>query len=123
MSGQALNLNDLAKQLRMMRTLSSASGGLGGLLNLMPGMGGLAGKLEGKIDAKMLTQQLAILSSMTPAERANPIILNGRRRLRIAKGSGTDVAQINKLIKMHEQMTLMAKMFRSGNLGALLGKK
>lgn len=123
MAGHAMDMNDLAKQLRMMRTLTRASGGLGGLMNLLPGMGGLTKQLEGKVDDKMLARQLAIIGSMTTAERKNPAILNGKRRLRIAKGSGNEVADVNKLVKMHDQMNQMAKMFRSGNFAGMFGKK
>lgn len=108
LSGQSLNFNDMAKQLRMMQRL----GGMAGLLDLMPGMGAIKGKIAGQMDDKVLKRQLAIIQSMTPKERANPIMLNAKRRARIARGSGTTVADVNKLVKMNDNLNQMTKMLR-----------
>jgi len=106
MQSGKFDLDDLADQLRQMEKL----GGMGGIMGLMPGMGGMKDKIAAAgLDDRMFKQQIAIISSMTKAERANPDILKHSRKQRIAKGSGTDAAQINKLLKMHRQMADMMK--------------
>jgi signal recognition particle subunit SRP54 len=100
------DLNDLAEQLKQMQRM----GGLGGLMGMMPGMGGMKDQMANAgFDDKAIKRQLAIIGSMTKAERADPDILKHSRKQRIAKGSGTDAAQINKLIKMHRSMADMMK--------------
>lgn len=119
MSGAKLDFNDLKKQFLMMKKL----GGMAGLLDLMPGAGALKSKIgAGKLDDKVMLRQVAIIDSMTPAERKNPLVLNARRRVRIAKGAGVQVSDVNKLVKMQEQMNQMAKMMRSGALGKMMGR-
>jgi signal recognition particle subunit SRP54 len=79
-------------------------------MSMMPGMGGMKDKLASAgLDDKMFKRQVAIISSMTKAERANPDILKHSRKKRIAAGSGTDASEINKLLKMHRQMADMMK--------------
>jgi signal recognition particle subunit SRP54 len=117
MSGQAMDLNDLAKQLRMMQRM----GGMAGMLDLLPGMGAMKDKVAGTVDDKLLGRQLAIISSMTAKERKTPLILNAKRRVRIAKGSGTTVNDVNKLMKMHEGMAQMSKILKKGGLKGLMG--
>ena len=102
----AFDLDDLADQLKQMQSM----GGLGGLMGMMPGMGGMKDQMAAAgFDDKTIKRQLAIISSMTRAERANPDMLKHSRKKRIAAGSGTDAAQINKLLKMHRQMADMMK--------------
>ena len=73
------------------------------------------------LDDKMLSRQIAIIQSMTPAERANPDLLKHSRKKRIAAGSGTDAAQINKLLKMHRGMADMMKaMGGKGRKGGMM---
>jgi signal recognition particle subunit SRP54 len=119
------DLNDLAEQMKQMQKL----GGMGGVLGMLPGIGKAKSQLAG-IDDKMIKRQHAIIMSMTRQERANPKIINGKRRRRIAAGSGTDVPEVNKLLKMHRQMAdmmkqmgrnkgLMSKMF--GGMGGMGG--
>jgi signal recognition particle subunit SRP54 len=88
----------------------------------MPGMGKMKDQLAAAgLDDKMFGRQLAIISSMTKAERANPDILKHSRKKRIAAGSGTDAAEINKLLKMHRQMADMMKaMGGKGKGGGLM---
>lgn len=100
------DLNDLADQLRQMQRM----GGLGGIMGMMPGMAKMKDQLAGAgLDDKVLTRQIAIIQSMTPGERSNPDVLKHSRKQRIAAGSGTDAAQINKLLKMHRGMADMMK--------------
>jgi signal recognition particle subunit SRP54 len=112
------DLDDLADQLRQMQKM----GGLGSLMGMMPGMSGMKDQMSGAgFDDKSVKRQLAIIGSMTKAERANPDILKHSRKQRIAKGSGTDAAQINKLIKMHQQMaTVMKAMGGKGKGGGMM---
>ena len=100
------DLNDLAEQLKQMQKM----GGMGGIMGLMPGMAGMKDKMAAAgLNDKLFGRQIAIIQSMTKAERANPDILKHSRKKRIAAGSGTDAAEINKLLKMHRQMADMMK--------------
>ena len=106
MQSGKFDLNDLADQLRQMERL----GGMGGIMGMMPGMGKMKDQMSAAgFDDRIFKQQLAIISSMTKKERANPDLLKHSRKKRIAAGSGTDAAAINKLLKMHRQMADMMK--------------
>ena len=106
MQAGKFDLNDLADQLRQMQKM----GGMGGIMGMMPGMGKMKDQMAAAgLDDKMFGRQIAIIQSMTKAERANPDLLKHSRKKRIAAGSGTDAAQINKLLKMHRQMADMMK--------------
>ena len=111
------DLNDLADQLRQMQKM----GGMGGIMGLMPGMAGMKDKMASAgLNDKMFDRQLAIISSMTKAERANPDILKHSRKKRIAAGSGTDAAEINKLLKMHRGMADMMKAMGGKGKGGIM---
>ncbi len=100
------DLNDLADQLGQMQKM----GGMGGIMGMMPGVGKMKDQLAAAgLDDRLFKRQQAIISSMTKAERANPELLKHSRKKRIAAGSGTDAAEINKLLKMHRQMADMMK--------------
>ena len=118
MKAGKFDLNDLADQLRQMQKL----GGMGGIMGMMPGMGKMKDQMAASgMDDSVFNRQLAIISSMTRAERANPDILKHSRKKRIAAGSGTDAAQINKLLKMHRQMADMMKaMGGKGKKGGMM---
>jgi signal recognition particle subunit SRP54 len=118
MQSGKFDLNDLAGQLEQMSKL----GGMGGIMGMMPGMSGMKDKLAtAGLDDRMFKRQVAIISSMTKDERANPDMLKHSRKQRIAKGSGTDAAEINKLLKMHRQMADMMKaMGGKGKGGGLM---
>jgi signal recognition particle subunit SRP54 len=95
-------------------------------MKMLPGMGKLTKQLEGQdIDNKVFKRQVAIIGSMTKRERANPKIIDGKRRKRIAAGSGTKVEEINRLLKMHVQMADMMKQMGQGKgmLGKMFGGK
>jgi len=114
------DLNDLADQLRQMQKM----GGMGGIMGLMPGMAGMKDKMAAAgLDDRLFRRQLAIISSMTKAERATPDILKHSRKKRIAAGSGTDAADINKLLKMHRQMADVMKMMGGKGKGGGLMKQ
>jgi len=114
-------LDDLSEQLKQMQRI----GGMKGVLGMMPGVGKMKQAMESaNIDEKVFLRQQAMISSMTKKERAKPDIINGSRRKRIAKGSGVDVSELNKLLKMHRQMADMMKDLKKGKkggLGALFG--
>ncbi len=113
----SFDLNDLKAQLLQMKKM----GGMGSIMGMMPGMGKMKKAMAGaNIDEKVFDRQVAIINSMTPKERATPALLNASRRKRIAAGSGTQVSEINKLIKQHRQMAdMMKKMSKGGGMGAL----
>jgi signal recognition particle subunit SRP54 len=110
------DLDDLWAQLRQMQRM----GGLGALAGMMPGMKGMKGAMDNAQDSKALVHMEAMLSSMTAKERAKPEIVNAKRKIRIAKGSGTTVQEINKLLKMHQEMsTAMKRLKKMGGFGKL----
>jgi signal recognition particle subunit SRP54 len=88
----------------------------------MPNMGILKDLKNVKIDEKEITHIVAIIDSMTPRERANHMIINGSRRRRIAKGSGTSVQEVNQLLKQYSQARKMMKSLSGGFLGKKMGK-
>ena len=73
------------------------------------------------LDEKVFDRQIAVINSMTKKERANPDLLNAKRRIRIANGSGTKVEDVNKLMKQHRQMADMMKKVSKGGMGSLAG--
>lgn len=101
---------------------------MSGVLAMLPGIGKLRNQIaEANLDDKILKRQHAIILSMTPQERRNPKIIDGKRKRRIAAGSGTKVEEVNRLLKMHRQMAdmmkamgknkgLLARMFGGGGL-------
>ncbi len=115
------DLNDLRSQLMQMQRM----GGLGALAGMMPGMKKMAGAAQAATDDKTLPRLDAIIGSMTPRERLKPELLNAKRKIRVAKGSGTTVQEVNRLLKMHQEMANAMKKIRKmgglGKLGALFG--
>jgi signal recognition particle subunit SRP54 len=109
-------LDDFRDQIRQIRKL----GPLESIIGMMPNMGILKDLKNVKIDEQEITHIVAIIDSMTPHERANHMIINGSRRRRIAKGSGTSVQEVNQLLKQYSQARKMMKSFSSGGF---LGKK
>ncbi len=117
------DMNDLRTQLRQMQNM----GGLGMLAGMMPGMKkAKAAMAASNMDDKVLLRMDAIIGSMTPKERQRPELLNAKRKKRIAAGSGTEVQDINKLLKMHQEMGRAMKQIKKmgglKGLGALFGK-
>ncbi|AQX28543.1 signal recognition particle protein [Bartonella sp. JB15] len=119
MQAGKFDLNDLAEQLHKMKKL----GGMGSIMGMMPGLSKMKDQIKSAgLDDRLFNRQLAIISSMTRTERANPEILKHSRKQRIAKGSGTSAADINKLLKMHRQMADMMKAMRGKNKDSFMGK-
>jgi signal recognition particle subunit SRP54 len=108
------DFDDLRGQLKQMK----AMGGLGALAGMIPGMGAAKKAMEsGAIDERVLGRMEAIILSMTPKERAKPEILTAKRKIRIAKGAGTTVQEVNKVIKMQMDMaTAMKKIRKMGGM-------
>ncbi len=101
----AFDLEDMAEQLSQMEKL----GGMGGVLGMLPGVGKIKNQINEAGLNRDLKRQRAIIGSMTPKERRNPKVIDGKRKRRIAAGSGTTPADINKLLKMHMQMASVMK--------------
>jgi signal recognition particle subunit SRP54 len=112
-------LSDFRDQLKQLRKL----GPLESLLGMMPNIGPIKQMKDVKVDEKEFTRIIAIIDSMTPAERANHMLINGPRRRRIAKGSGTSVQDVNSLLKQYAQARKMMKGFTGGITKGMLGKK
>jgi signal recognition particle subunit SRP54 len=102
---QQFTLEDLRDQLRQIRRM----GPLSQILDLMPKIGPMKAMSGAKVDDKELKRIEAIINSMTPQERTKPQVLNGRRKIRIAKGSGTQVQDINRLLKQYQMMQKLMK--------------
>ena len=115
--GKGFDLEDFRDQLQQMKKM----GGIAGVMDKLPGMPGIPANMPGQMDNKIFVQMEAIINSMTPAERANPDIMNGSRKKRIAAGSGTRIQDINRLIKQHKQMSrMMKKVTRKGGMSKLM---
>jgi signal recognition particle subunit SRP54 len=115
--GDDFTLEDFRDQIKQLQKL----GPLGKLLDMMPQMGPLKDLKDAKIDENEVGRVVAIIDSMTPKERRNHMLINGSRRRRIAKGSGTSVQDVNNLLKQYAQARKMMKSF-TGQAG-LLGKR
>lgn len=123
MSKGQFDMNDLRTQLRQMQNM----GGLGALAGMMPGMKkAKAAMAQSGMDDRVLLRMDAIIGSMTVKEREKPELLNAKRKIRVAKGSGTQVQDVNKLLKMHQEMAKAMKQIKKmgglKGLGALFGK-
>ena len=117
MNRGTFDLEDFLAQLQRLRKM----GPLEGLLGLIPGIGKAMKEMKANISEKDIKSIEAIIQSMTRAERTKPDMINGSRRRRIAAGSGVEVSEVNKLLKMHRQMSDMMKQMRKGGRGGLAG--
>ena len=122
--GTRFDLNDLKEQFQQMNNM----GGMASMLEKMPGMGNMVQMVEQANVSKQFKKMEVIIDSMTPAERKNPDILNGSRKRRIASGSGTEIQDLNRLLKQHKQMAKTMKKMKGGGmkkmmqgLGGMLG--
>lgn len=114
--GKSFDLNDYRDQLLQLRNL----GGVAAMFDKLPGMANLPQHVKEKVNDTEMIQQLAIINSMTKQERAFPDVINNSRKQRIARGSGTDMQDINRLLKQYDQMQKMMKKFKKGNLMNML---
>ena len=109
------DLNDLLSQMRSMKKLGS----MGAIAAMIPGLSKFKAQIEQAGGDEILKKQEAIILSMTPKERQNPDIIKASRKKRIASGSGTEVSEVNKLLKSYEQMASMVK--QMGKFGGIKG--
>ena len=115
----SFSMQDYLTQLRQMKKM----GGIEGIMSFMPGVSKIKSQMDqAGIDEKIVIQNEAIILSMTKKERENPKIIDGSRKKRIANGSGTDVATINKLLKQFKMMSEMMKKMSKGNLKGMSDK-
>lgn len=111
--GKGFDLDDFREQLRQMK----AMGGISSMLDKLPGMGQIPAAAKAQVNDRELFRLEAIINSMTPQERAKPDLIKGSRKRRIAMGSGTQVQDVNRLLKQYDQMnTMMKKMSSKGGL-------
>jgi signal recognition particle subunit SRP54 len=115
--GKGFDLDDFREQIRQMQKM----GGIGSLLEKLPGVSGMPEGVSQQVNDKELGRVEAIINSMTPGERQNPGIIKGSRRRRIAAGSGTQVQDVNRLLKQFTQMQkMMKRMSKKGGMGRLM---
>ena len=115
----SFSMEDYLTQLRQMKKM----GGIEGVMSFLPGVSKVKSQMDqAGIDESIISQNEAIILSMTKKERVNPKIIDGSRRKRIANGSGTDVATINKLLKQFKMMSEMMKKMSKGNLKGMTDK-
>ena len=113
------SLEDYLTQLRQMKKI----GGIEGIMSFLPGVSKVKSQMDqAGVDEKIITQNEAVILSMTKKERENPKIIDGSRKKRIANGSGTDVATINKLLKQFKMMSEMMKKMSKGNTKGMMDK-
>jgi signal recognition particle subunit SRP54 len=105
-------LDDFLKQMKQVRKM----GPLSGIIGMLPGMGAMKQLKNADVDEKELDRVQAIILSMTPQERANPGLINGSRRKRIAAGSGTKVQSVKQLVKQFDQMRVLMKSMANGQM-------
>jgi signal recognition particle subunit SRP54 len=116
-SGKGFDLEDFRDQLVQMKSM----GGMMGLMDKLPGMGNMSEQVKGQMDDKVTIRMEAMINSMTPAERKRPEIIKGSRKRRIAAGSGTQIQDVNKLLKQFTQMQkMMKKMSGKGGMQKMM---
>ena len=117
----SFTLEDMLDQLQQVQKM----GPIGQLMGMIPGMGNMANEAQAAVDRGELKRTEAIIRAMTPAERRDPTILNGSRRRRIATGAGTDLPEVNRLVKQFSEMQKLMKQLsgggRKGAMGQLMG--
>merc|ERR1712137_908361 len=114
--GKGFDLADFKDQLEQMKSM----GGMMGMLDKLPGMGGMSEKIKEQANDKQFNQMEAIINSMTPGERARPDIIKGSRKRRIAAGSGTQIQDVNRLLKQFTQMQKMMKKMSGGGMKKMM---
>ncbi|MCH7882482.1 MAG: signal recognition particle protein [Proteobacteria bacterium] len=116
--GKGFDLDDLRDQFMQMDKM----GGLGSMIDKLPGMnGGISQAMQDPAQARQMNRMIAIIDSMTPQERRKPEVINGSRKRRVASGSGTQIQDVNRLLKQHRQMQkMMKKMGRKGGMANMM---
>ncbi len=117
--GKGFDLSDFREQLEQMESM----GGIGGMIDKLPGMGNVPPGALKQVDDSQTRRVVAIINSMTPQERAHPTVIRGSRKKRIALGSGTQVQDVNRLLKQFTQMQkMMKKMGNKKNMMRMMGQ-
>lgn len=114
--GKKFDLEDFRDQLQQMNNM----GGIAGMLDKLPGIGNMANMAKQNVDVKMFSQMEVMINSMTPKERRNPELIVGSRKRRITLGSGTQVQDLNRLLKQHKQMQKMMKKMKGGGMEKMM---
>ncbi|WP_455222845.1 signal recognition particle protein [Kaarinaea lacus] len=114
--GKGFDLEDFRSQLQQMQNM----GGIAGLIDKMPGMSGMTQAMKNQVDDKQFKRLEAMINSMTPHERRFPKVINGSRKKRIAMGSGTQVQDVNRLLKQFTQMQKMMKKMSKGGMKKMM---
>ncbi len=115
-SGKKFDMNDMRDQLEQMQKM----GGLKGLMDKMPGVGALSEQVKAKVDDRQVNRMIAVINSMTRKERRHPDLLNGSRKARVARGSGQQPQDVNRLLKQYQQMQkMMGKLAGGGGKGLM----
>ena len=111
-TGKGFDLSDFREQMEQMASM----GGMSSLMDKLPGMGEIPDHVKGQVNDKEINRTIAIINSMTPQERRNHAMINGSRRKRIARGSGTRVQDVNRLLKNYTQVMKMIKAMNKGGM-------
>jgi signal recognition particle subunit SRP54 len=114
--GKGFDFEDLREQMQQMLKM----GGVAGLMDKLPGMGNVPAHLKSQTNDKEIKRMIAIINSMTLAERRNPDLIKASRKRRIAAGCGLQVQDVNRLMKQHQQMSTVMKQFSKGGLRKLM---
>ena len=114
--GKGFDLEDFKEQIKQMQNM----GGMASIMDKMPGMGGLPAGASKMVDDSLFSKMEAIINSMTMKERVNPDILNGSRKRRITVGSGTQLQDLNRLLKQHKQMQKVMKKMKGGGMANMM---
>lgn len=114
--GKGFDLEDFKEQIKQMQNM----GGMASIMSKMPGMGALPPGAAKMVDDSLFRKMEAIINSMTMKERVNPDILNGSRKRRITVGSGTDIQDLNRLLKQHKQMQKVMKKMKGGGMANMM---
>jgi len=114
--GKGFDLEDFREQMLQMKQL----GGMSGLMDKLPGMGQVPDQVKQQVNDKEVGKLIAMIDSMTPQERRFPAIIKGSRKRRIAQGSGTQIQDINRLLKQFTQMQKVMKKMKGGGLRKMM---
>jgi signal recognition particle subunit SRP54 len=116
--GKGFDLEDFRSQLEQMQNM----GGMGSLVDKMPGMAELPDQVKNRVNDRQTVSMIAIINSMTPQERRFPDVIRGSRKKRIALGSGTNIQDVNRMLKQYSQMQRMMKKFGKGGMKGMMRK-
>ncbi|HEX3897294.1 MAG TPA: signal recognition particle protein [Rudaea sp.] len=114
--GKRFDMNDMRDQLQQMQSM----GGVASMMDKLPGLGSISENMKSQVNDKQVSRMVAIINSMTKKERRHPDLLNGSRKARVARGSGTQPADVNRLLKQFMQMEKMMSKLSSGGMKGLM---